>query len=419
MLHRRKGEIPIMPENAFHSPTGGTPRSLVLLMAVASGAVVANLYYSQPLLAEIARSIHIGESQAGIIPALTQIGYGLGLLFLTPLGDQAERRRLIVTLVLLAATALALTGAAPSAAILLPLNLLVGLLSCVPQIIVPFIAALSAPVERSRNVGTVMSGLLIGILLARTVSGFIGEHLGWRTVYFSASVVMVLLAVLLRLMLPASRPENGPSYLRLLASLPELLRKLPVLQESALSGALLFAAFSVFWSTLVFRLEALPFHLGAQAAGLFGLAGAAGALAASLSGRLADRLGPSRIVMGGCGLVLFSWVLMWLGDGSLWALAFGAALLDLGIQGAHVANQARIFAHMPEARSRINTVYMTSFFAGGAIGSIAGSYAWREAGWLGVCLLGATLMGLALLSGFMFARRSCGALESSICSGRR
>jgi predicted MFS family arabinose efflux permease len=175
----------------------------------------------------------------------------------------------------------------------------------------------------------------------------------------------------------------------------------------------------VFWSTLVFRLEALPFHLGAQAAGLFGLAGAAGALAASLSGRLADRLGPSRIVMGGCGLVLFSWVLMWLGDGSLWALAFGAALLDLGIQGAHVANQARIFAHMPEARSRINTVYMTSFFAGGAIGSIAGSYAWREAGWLGVCLLGATLMGLALLSGFMFARRSCGALESSICSGRR
>ena len=409
IFHCLRGEIQIVVEKSFPVSAGRVPRSLVLLLAVASGAVVANLYYSQPLLAEIARGLHIGESQVGWIPALTQIGYGLGLLFLTPLGDRAERRRLIVTLVLLAACALALTGIAPSAAILLPMNLLTGLLSVVPQIIVPFIATLSGPKERSRNVGTVMSGLLIGVLLARTASGFIGEHLGWRAVYFCAAGVMVLLASLLRIMLPVSRPENGPSYLGLLASLPGLPGKLPALKEAALSGAFLFAAFSVFWTTLVFQLEALPAHLGAQAAGCFGLVGAAGALAASLSGRLADRLGPSRVVMAGCGLVLGSWVLMWLGSGALWVLVCGAALLDLGAQGAHVANQARIFAHMPEARSRINTVYMVSFFAGGAVGSLGGSYAWKEGGWPGVCLLGAVLMGFALLSGYVLSTRPCGA----------
>lgn len=415
-------QIQMESETTFHSPAGDrTPRSLILLMAVASGAVVANLYYSQPLLAEIARGIHITEAQAGFIPALTQIGYGLGLLFLTPLGDRAERKRLLATLTLLAAVALAAAGAAPSAAILLPLNLLVGLFSVVPQIIVPLVAALSKPLERSRNVGSVMSGLLVGILLARTVSGFVGDRLGWRAVYFCAAGGMILLAALLRIMLPASRSENAPSYLGLLASLPGLFRKLPVLQEAALSGALLFGAFSVFWSTLVFQLEALPSHFGAQTAGLFGLAGAAGALAATLSGRVADRLGPYRIVLGGCVLVLSSWAIMWLGGGSLWALAAGAAILDLGAQAAHVANQARIFAFMPEARSRINTVYMVSFFTGGAFGSLVASYAWKEAGWPGVCLLGAALMTLALFSGIALSRRPCsvpGTLRETECKVR-
>ncbi|MDR3632046.1 MAG: MFS transporter [Desulfocapsaceae bacterium] len=377
----------------------GVSRPLVLLMAIVNGVVIANLYYSQPLLAEIARDLHIKESQAGFITALTQTGYGFGLFLLTPLGDKTERRRLIVILTLLASGALAITGSVHSATVLLSMNFLIGLLSVVPQIIVPFIATLSGPAERGRNVGTVMSGLLMGILLARTVSGFIGAHLGWRAVYFCAALAMILLAGLIRLLMPASSPKNGLHYLELLTSLPGLLQKVPVLKEAALSGALLFAAFSVFWTTLVFHLESLPSHLGAQAAGCFGLVGAAGAIAASVSGRLADRLGARRIVAAGSASILLAWILMGLGGASLVILACGAALLDLGVQGAHVANQTRILAHMPEARSRINTIYIVSFFAGGACGSLAGTAIWTRSGWPGVCLLGGALMGLALVAG--------------------
>jgi predicted MFS family arabinose efflux permease len=383
----------------------GIPKSLVLLMAASSGAIVANLYYSQPLLAEIARDISIDESLAGFIPALTQVGYGIGLLFISPLGDQAEKRKLIVTLVLLAAAALAFTGTVRTASLLLPLNLLVGLLSVVPQIMLPYVATISDPLHRSKNVGTVMSGLLLGILLARTASGIIGEHFGWRTLYFCAAGLMVFLAVQLRIMLPESRTENPPGYIKLLSSLPALIKKLPPLQEASLSGALLFASFSVFWSTLIFHLESMPSHLGAQEAGLFGLVGAAGALAASLSGRLSDRLGPVRIMFSGYVLIFLSWVIMWGFHSSLIALAAGAALLDLGVQGAHVANQTRIFAHMPEARSRINTIYIVSFFTGGSLGSLAGAFIWKAAGWTGVCLLGTLLMLCAFTASYALSRR--------------
>lgn len=386
------------------SSAPGVSRPLLLLMAVASGAVVANLYYSQPLLADIARDLGISQATAGLIPALTQVGYGLGLLLLTPLGDRAERRRLVVVLTLGAALALAVTGLVRQALPLLVLHLVIGLLSVVPQILVPLVATLSPVEERGKNVGTVMSGLLLGILLARTASGVIGEHFGWRTVYALAALLMLVFAVLLRWRLPCSRPENGPSYIALLASLPTLVRELPVLREAAISGALLFGAFSVFWSTLIFHLDAQPTHLGAQVAGAFGLVGAAGALAASLSGRLAHRLGAGRIVLVGSGIVLCSWVLMDLGGDSLALLVLGALLLDLGVQGAHVANQTRIFAQRPEARSRINTVYIVSFFIGGASGSLAGSHAWLAGGWPAVCLLGMALMAAALLSGLLFAR---------------
>jgi len=394
-------------------------RSLLALMAASSGAVVANLYYSQPLLAEIARDFSLTGAQVGLIPALTQIGYGLGLLLITPLGDRAERRRLIVVLTLLAALSLAVTGAVRSAVLLLGLNLLIGLLSVVPQVIVPLVATLSGPEERSKNVGTVMSGLLLGILLARTVSGCIGEYLGWRAVYFFAAALMLVFALLLRLMLPASRPENGPPYIELLTSLPGLLRELPVLREAAVSGALLFAAFSVFWSTLVFQLESLPANFGAQVAGGFGLVGAAGALAASFSGRMAPRLGARRLVAVGSGIVLASWLIMGLGGTSLVALACGAALLDLGVQGGHVANQTRIFALRPEARSRINTIYIVSFFVGGAGGSLAGTLAWHEGGWLGVCLLGSLLMAAALVAGWLLSGSRTGAVLGAMVRQRR
>lgn len=383
----------------------GISKSLVFLLAAASGAVVANLYYNQPLLAEMAREFAVRESQVGLIPTMTQIGYGLGLLFFTPLGDLAEQRRLIVTMVLLAFAALALTAVANSAPLLIGASLLVGLFSVVPQVMVPFAANLAAPEERSRTVGSVMSGLIIGILLARTFSGFMGAHFGWRTVYVAAAALMIVLALLLRLLLPQYRPVNPQPYRDLLFSLPGLLRRLPTLQEAAITGALLFACFSVFWTTLIFRLEAQPFHLGSRAAGIFSLVGAAGASAAALSGRYADRLGAVRIVFFGMGLVLLSWIVLYFGNGSLILLALGAVILDLGAQGAHIANQSRIFALQPEARSRINTIYIVSFFIGGAFGSIAGALTWTAFGWLGVCLFGTLLMILGISTQFILSAR--------------
>ena len=378
---------------------------LVFLLAVTSGAVVANLYYCQPLLAAMALDLQIPQTRVGLIPTLTQIGYGLGLLFITPLGDRSERRRLIVAMVLLSAAALGLTAIVRWSSLVIGFSLLIGLFSVVPQMIVPFAATMAAPEERNRVVGGIMSGLMIGVLLARTASGIIGTHLGWRGVYFCAAGFMVAFAVLLRVFLPYSRPASAPRYFQLLGSLPGLLRKLHPLQEAAFTGAIIFAGFSVFWTTLVFRLEAPPYHLGAQAAGLFGLVGAAGALAATLSGRTAGRLPPVRLVITGMGLTLFSWVILWQGEASLWCLIAGAVLLDFGIQGTHVANQARIFTSMPEARSRINTVYMVSFFLGGAIGSSAGSVAWAGFGWRGVCLLGMSLMATGLVVQLLLATR--------------
>ncbi len=394
-----------MPGNGSHRPQPGISKMLVLLLAIASGAVVANLYYCQPLLTAIARDLRVPETRVAFIPMLTQIGYGLGLLFLTPLGDRAERRRLIVTMVVLAAAALVLTAIVRSAPIVIGVSLLIGLFSVVPQMIVPFAATLAAPAERSRVVGTVMSGLIIGVLLARTVSGIVGAHLGWRSVYWAAAVFMLVLAGLLRLGLPHSRPEAVLKYHELLTSLPSLLREIPAVQEAAVTGGLLFAAFSAFWTTLVFRLEAPPFYYGTQAAGIFGLVGAAGAFAATLSGRLADMVAPVKIVLMGMGVVILAWIALWLGDGSLWWLAAGAIVLDFGVQGSHVANQARIFAMRPEARSRINTIYMVSFFAGGALGSLAGALIWTPYGWTGICLFGIAIMVLAFAIQVPLARR--------------
>ena len=387
-----------------HQSEPRMPKLLVLLMAIAAGAVVANLYYNQPLLAAIAHDLRVSAIQVGLIPTLTQVGYGLGLLLIVPLGDLAERRRLLVTMVLLAALALALTATISSPPVLIGVSFLVGLFSIAPMLIVPFAATLAEPQERSRVVGSVMSGLLIGVLLARTASGLMGEHFGWRTVYCGAAIFMVVLAALLRFGLPYSRPAAVLKYQKLLTSLPALLRDLPPLQEAAVTGALLFAGFSAFWTTLVFRLGAPPFHLGAQAAGIFGLVGVAGACAAMISGRLADRIRPVRIVLAGLGMVLLSWIILWLGDGSLWCLAAGAILLDFGVQSTHVANQSRIFAMMPEARSRINTIYMVAFFIGGASGSYASALIWSLHGWTGVCLFGMALMVLGLAVQLTLAR---------------
>jgi predicted MFS family arabinose efflux permease len=370
-------------------------RFLVAVLAVAAGASVGNLYLLQPLLPLVARDLATSARAVGLVAMLTQVGYGAGMFLFVPLGDVLERRRLMLSLLGLVALALALAAASRSVTALAAASLAVGMTTVVPQLAVPLAAHLAPPAERGRAVGTVMGGLLVGILLARTASGFLGAHAGWRAVLLAAAALMLALALALRLLLPRSPPDASLPYPALIASLFRIAREERVLREASLLGALAFASFSAFWSTLAFLLEARH-GLGADVAGLFGIVGAAGALAAPVLGRLADRTSPERNAALGLAVALAGWGVFAAGA-SVPALVAGVVLLDVGVQGAHVSNLARVHARRPEARSRMNTIYMVSYFAGGAAGTALGTFAWTRAGWGGVCAVGAASLGAALL----------------------
>lgn len=370
---------------------------LVWVMAIASGLAAANLYYGQPLLANMSREFAVSVNQIGFIATLMQLGYATGLLFIVPLGDSANRRKLIVGLLAAVTVALAAVAIAPSIVFLAIACFAVGALTIVAQLIIPFAANLAPPQMRGRIVGSVMSGLLIGILLARTLSGFVGEHLGWRMMYWIAAGMMVILALVLRFMLPQDPARPGKSYPQLLRSLWDLVRGEPILREASVFGGLVFAAFSVFWVALSFFLETPPYHYGSEVAGLFGLVGVAGASAASIVGRLADRMNPRYTVGMGIIITLLSFVLMWLTGQMLWGLIIGVILLDFGTQANQVSNQARIYSLRPEASNRLNTIYMVTYFIFGSLGSMLGAYGWSQAGWAGVCGAGILLLVAALL----------------------
>jgi predicted MFS family arabinose efflux permease len=261
---------------------------------------------------------------------------------------------------------------------------------------VPFAASLARPHLRGRVVGSIMSGLLIGVLLARVVSGYVAAQLGWRAMYWIAAALMLALALILRLILPKEQARSGMRYDQLLRSLWKLARSEPVLREVSLFGGLVFGAFSVFWVALVFFLSTPPYHYGSEVAGLFGLVGLAGATAAIVVGKLADKI-QARSITGVMILVTFlSFVLFWLFGHWLWGLILGVILLDLGTQGAHISNQTRIYGLNPAANSRLNTVYMVSYFVGGSLGSLLGAYGWSVGRWNGVCLVGLLLLVAAL-----------------------
>lgn len=379
------------------APSGkGASRGLILLLAATSGLAVANLYYNQPLLAEIGRTFGASSNEVGYVSMFTQIGYALGMLLFVPLGDIRERRTLIS--LLLIAVALSLVGFAVSPSLLWMYiaSFAVGITTVVPQIIVPFSAQLARPEERGKVIGTVMSGLLFGILLARTVSGIVGDFFGWRAMYWIAAALMLLLSVILYRLLPLTKPETSASYKELLGSMVHLVRKYSTLREASLIGACMFGSFSVFWTSLAFYLEGPPYHYSSAIAGLFGLIGVAGAAGAPVVGRLADKVAPIRIIGLLILLTLLSFGLFGLSGLTIWSLVAGVIVLDLGVQGTQVSNQARIYALEPAARSRINTVFMVSTFAGGAIGSTLGSYAWQHWGWSGVCWSGGILVTAAL-----------------------
>ena len=384
-----------MTQHSVHEHTAGMSRGLILLFAVATGQAVASNYLAQPLLATIRNELGISTGVAGLIVTTAQVGYALGLILLLPLGDLLERRRLITGLALITAAGLAAAALTPSIGLLMAAVGVVGFTSVMAQILVPFAATLAPEAERGRVVGTVMSGLLVGILVARTFSGLVAEFTGWRTVYGLAAVLMAAQAVLLWVRLPEYHESAGLRYPRLLASVLQIARAEPLLRRRAFYGVLSFASFSVLWTTLAFLLAGPPYGYSEGTIGLFGLVGAAGALTATAAGRFNDR-GWARSVTGlSAALLVVGSLLLWLGATSLAALLAGVVVLDIGSNGVHVTNQSQIYRLQPEARSRINAFYMTSCFIGAALGSAVAAFVYSRNGWDGVCVLG---IGIGLAS---------------------
>ena len=378
-------------------PNQGLSPALIALMSVATGLAVASNYYAQPLLDTIARAFSLSPNQAGFIVTAAQLGYAGGLLLLVPLGDMFERRALIVLMTLLAAGGMLITASSASLGMMILGTALTGLFSVVAQILVPLAATLATPDKRGKVVGTIMSGLLLGILLARTVAGLLAEVGGWRTVYWVATVLMVLMALALWRGLPKIKQENHLNYLQLLGSVFTLFAHDKLLRTRAMLGCLSFANFSILWTSMAFLLASPPFNFSEAVIGLFGLVGAAGALGARQAGGLADRGHAHLTTTGGLILLLLSWIAIWLGHSSVIALIVGIIVLDLTVQGVHITNQTVIYRVKPDARNRLTAGYMTSYFIGGAAGSLISASAWQHAGWRGVCIAGSLLALMNLL----------------------
>jgi len=371
-------------------------RRIVWLLALCTGCVVANIYYVQPLLADIAREFGLSIARIGVVAMLAQVGTGLGMLFFVPLGDKYERRTLISLLMVAESITLVFAASAKSVLWLGAAAFFVGVWTSCVHVIVPLAAHLAPPKERGRIVGIVLSGLLIGVLLARAFSGIVGDRYGWRAVFWFASALMLVLAVTVRVSLEPSKPELSMKWTALMRSIGSLARQHPTLREAALLAMLLFMTFSALWTTLVFLLRTPPYHYGTTAAGVFGLLGASSAAAAPIVGRMSDRHGPERSILIAIVSTLAGYLLLLVAGRTLPGLIAAIALIDVGVQSGHVANQSRIYAIAPEARSRLNTFYMVAFFIGGALGSYLGPLGFTLGGWTGFCAIPLAALVFAL-----------------------
>ncbi|RRV10800.1 MFS transporter [Pseudomonas sp. v388] len=386
------------PGEPWEQSQPGLSPALALLFSISCALAVANVYFAQPLLDSMAQSLGVASATIGVVVTATQLGYALGLLFIVPLGDLINRKRLIVSQLLLSALALAAVGASQQWLALLGAMIMVGLMAVVVQVLVAYAAALATPSQRGQAVGTVTSGIVIGILLARFTSGLIADLAGWRAVYFlSAGLMLAVAAVLWRSVPDTRSPQRATSYPQLIRSLFMLFVTEPVLRVRGGLALLSFAAFSVLWTSMVLPLSAPPLSLSHTAIGLFGLAGIAGALAATRAGRWADQGHGQRVTGLSLGLLTLSWLPVGFAETSLLALACGVILLDFAVQAVHVSNQSLILAARPDAQSRMVGAYMCFYSIGSASGAVAATQVYALWGWTAVSLLGASISAAALL----------------------
>ncbi len=365
-------------------------RSLILLLSITCGVVVANMYYIQPIGTKVATSLSVSTSAVGILTMLTQLGYALGLLFLVPLGDVVDRPKLIIRMAALSAISLLAAFFAPSFTLFACASFLIGLLSIVPQIIIPYGAVLAEPKARGKVMGTLLSGLLVGILLSRTVSGIVASLFSWRMIYLFALVLVAVLTGLLYWKMPRTTVATTKtvSYVDSLKSLPHLVRTQRLLREAAISGFFMFGTFSIFWSTLIFYISSPAYHWGTFEAGILAIFGLSGAVAAPIVGRLADSYSERKIVGMGLAMQTISFIALFIAGDYLVVLLLAIILLDVGNQFGQVANQTRVQGLGEAASNRNNTIFMFMYFIGGSAGSLLGTTMWQQYGWTGVTLAG-------------------------------
>lgn len=398
------------PSDSIHASS--MPRYMTLLFAVVCGMSVANIYFAQPLLDHLSKEFGIDYSTIGILITITQIFYAVGLLLLVPLGDLLNQRRLIIGQMLLSVVALIIVGTASSSTVLFVGMASVGLLAVVTQTLVAFAATMAAPAERGRVVGMVTSGIVIGILLARSISGILTDLAGWRSVYlFSAALMLCMVCTLFRVLPNVEREVKTLSYAQLLSSVFMLFVQERVLRIRAILALLIFTAFSILWTSVVLPLSAPPLSLSHTAIGAFGLAGIVGALAAARAGKLADQGHGQRTTGIALLLLLISWWFISFTEQSLLALVIGIVLLDLAVQAVHVTNQSIILTLRMEARSRLTAGYMVFYSIGSATGSIASTQIYSHYGWNGVCWLGASVSAVAFLFWALTLRATNAALQ--------
>lgn len=385
--------------------TGGISRTVIWLMIVISGLVVANIYYNQPLLSLISEDLQVSEAAAGKISVLTQLGYAAGLLLIVPLGDKLFRKKLILTDLLLVFFSLLWMTFAKELWMLYIASLLIGVTSVIPQLFIPIAAELSSDKEKSSNIGLVMSGLLLGILLSRFIGGIVGEIWGWRAMFGIAAGIMIFVWIAVYKMLPDLHPNFKGTYGELMKSVFHLARTQPVLRLASFRGAMAFGSLCALFTTLVFHMEKPPFNAGSSVVGSFGLAGAAGALAAARVGKLQKIFDLNRIIIYALSVLLISWAFTYFAGETYWGLIAGVILIDLGVQSAHIMNQTDFFLIKSTAVNRLNTVYMVSYFIGGSLGTWLASIAWQYYHWSGVCFVGVSMGILALIAHLIFSRK--------------